>query len=261
MMNIEMKTTPAVNLSEEQIAEIKKVFAVFDKDGDASISATELGAVITNLAQGVKPSDQELQALMKKMDSNNDGVIGWDEFLQAIAVWLKEEDETKDDSSSSSSSSSKSRKRKEPPAGGPTQARAKIHKQISSFFLQFKRQTNFDEIRKKYSESKAEDNRHGSEDQGFRKDPTAQEKAAALELSQKYLPDVPLMIRGINGNDPSIATKCTNGVADVLFVCEVFQTPEERYEISDFLFTIFQRIQEAGIIPRICNFLTVEPKP
>ena len=33
-------------LPEEQVAEIKKVFSVFDKDGDGTICGTELGNVV-----------------------------------------------------------------------------------------------------------------------------------------------------------------------------------------------------------------------
>ena len=39
----------AENLSEEQIAEFKEAFSLFDKDGDQTITTKELGTVIRSL--------------------------------------------------------------------------------------------------------------------------------------------------------------------------------------------------------------------
>lgn len=106
---------------------------------------------------------------------------------------------------------------------------------------------------------------------------------------------LPQIVSGINGNDQSRALECTKRLAALLSICEVFRTPDERYEIglfcafrlryvarpllirsftivapcshcmfdfrciprpADFILLIFQRIQEAVIIPRIVNFLS-----
>lgn len=59
-----------------------------------------------------------------------------------------------------------------------------------------------------------------------------------------------------------MAVRCfAIGIANILKVCDVFQTPEERYDIGELIISMFQRIQEASVIPRIINFLTVEKMP
>ncbi|RCI05313.1 Calmodulin-like protein 1, partial [Rhizopus stolonifer] len=46
-------------LSQEQIVEYREAFQLFDKNGDGSISANELGVVLRSF--GMNPSDAELQ--------------------------------------------------------------------------------------------------------------------------------------------------------------------------------------------------------
>ena len=49
----------AEQLTEDQIAEFKEAFSLFDKDGDGTITTKELGAVMTSL--GMNPTEVELQ--------------------------------------------------------------------------------------------------------------------------------------------------------------------------------------------------------
>ena len=52
-------TTPrGTPLTDEQLAEFKEVFALFDKDGDGTITAQELGTVMRSM--GKNPSIEEL---------------------------------------------------------------------------------------------------------------------------------------------------------------------------------------------------------
>ena len=48
-----------VKLTEEQIAEFKEAFSLFDKDGDGTITTKELGTVMRSLGQN--PTEAELQ--------------------------------------------------------------------------------------------------------------------------------------------------------------------------------------------------------
>jgi len=50
---------PDVQLTEEQIAEFKEAFSLFDKDGDGTITTKELGTVMRSLGQN--PTEAELQ--------------------------------------------------------------------------------------------------------------------------------------------------------------------------------------------------------
>jgi len=66
-------------LPEEQIAEIKEAFSLFDKDGDGTITSKELGTVMCSLGQ--KPTDAELVDMINEVDANGNGTIEFPEFL------------------------------------------------------------------------------------------------------------------------------------------------------------------------------------
>ncbi|KAK0611832.1 hypothetical protein B0T14DRAFT_607850 [Immersiella caudata] len=77
-------------LSDDQVAQFKAVFDVFDKDHTGDITAAELGNVMKEL--GLNPSDAELQDLVNEADVNKDGVICFDEFLNLMSQAVGETD-------------------------------------------------------------------------------------------------------------------------------------------------------------------------
>uniref|UniRef100_A0A8C0YUB2 EF-hand domain-containing protein n=3 Tax=Canis lupus TaxID=9612 RepID=A0A8C0YUB2_CANLF len=56
----------ADQLTEEQIAEFKEAFSLFDKDGDGTITTKELGTVMRSLVQN--PTEAELQDMINEVD-------------------------------------------------------------------------------------------------------------------------------------------------------------------------------------------------
>ncbi len=60
-------------LSEEQIAEFKEAFSLFDKDGDGKITSKELGTVMRSL--GANPTEAELKEMIKEVDTDGNGTI------------------------------------------------------------------------------------------------------------------------------------------------------------------------------------------
>ncbi|CAM6093132.1 unnamed protein product [Calypogeia fissa] len=76
------------HLTEEQIAEFKKEFNLFDKDGDGLISVEELGAVMQSF--GIKPREAELRELIDGVDTNGNGTVEFDEFVIVMAQTLKD---------------------------------------------------------------------------------------------------------------------------------------------------------------------------
>ena len=61
----------ADQLTEEQIAEFKEAFSLFDKDGDGTITTKELGTVMRSLGQN--PTEAELQDMINEVDA--DGIL------------------------------------------------------------------------------------------------------------------------------------------------------------------------------------------
>ncbi|KAI5731028.1 hypothetical protein M8J77_003530 [Diaphorina citri] len=61
----------ADQLTEEQIAEFKEAFSLFDKDGDGTITTKELGTVMRSLGQN--PTEAELQDMINEVDADGAG--------------------------------------------------------------------------------------------------------------------------------------------------------------------------------------------
>ncbi len=58
-------------LNEVQIAEIREIFTLFDKNSDGYVNTAELGTIVRGL--NLNPSDQEINEMIKEVDSNGSG--------------------------------------------------------------------------------------------------------------------------------------------------------------------------------------------
>ena len=69
-------------------AAIAAAFRVFDTDGNGTISADELKAILTRPVRGQPPTltAAQVDELITKHDANSDGVLSLDEFARAWAV-------------------------------------------------------------------------------------------------------------------------------------------------------------------------------
>ena len=57
---------------------MRRAFASFDRDGDGTIDARELGTVMRQLGQ--KVTQQELLDMINEFDTDGDGIIDFEEF-------------------------------------------------------------------------------------------------------------------------------------------------------------------------------------
>jgi len=73
-------------LTDEQKAEFKEAFDLFDKDGNKEISTKELITVLRAL--GNNPTQEEIEQMIEEVDEDGSGTIDFGEFLEMMAKKL-----------------------------------------------------------------------------------------------------------------------------------------------------------------------------
>ncbi len=84
-------------LSEDQIAEFKEAFSLFDKENKGTIGVEELGTVMRSLGHNL--TEAEISDMINEVDADGNGTIDFIEFLCFLARKLKDgetEDELKE---------------------------------------------------------------------------------------------------------------------------------------------------------------------
>jgi calmodulin len=76
-------------LSEEQIAEARNAFNLFDQNGDGAITMNELASVLQALGEDASPA--EVADLMASADADQNGDIDFPEFLSLMARWKNDQ--------------------------------------------------------------------------------------------------------------------------------------------------------------------------
>ena len=84
----------ADQVTEEQIAEFKEAFSLFDKNGSGTITTKELGTVMRSLGQN--PTEAELQDMINEVDTSGKGTIDFPDFLSMLALRMKDADSSDD---------------------------------------------------------------------------------------------------------------------------------------------------------------------
>ena len=74
--------------SEEQIADYKQTFSLFDKDGDGTITTKELGTCLRALGQN--PTDADIRDMIEDVDVDASGTVDFPEFLQLMSLCQKD---------------------------------------------------------------------------------------------------------------------------------------------------------------------------
>lgn len=69
--------------------QLRDIFSRFDMDSDGSLTLLELAALLRSL--GLKPSGDQMHALLSNMDSNGNGTVEFEELAAAIAPLMSEQ--------------------------------------------------------------------------------------------------------------------------------------------------------------------------
>lgn len=83
----------AVLFGPRELENLKKQFLKLDLDGSGFIDERELQVLVKKL--GKKLADEELRAILREVDEDGSGTIGFNEFLKIIASMLKDKDGSK----------------------------------------------------------------------------------------------------------------------------------------------------------------------
>ena len=70
-------------LNEVQIAEIREIFTLFDKNSDGYVNTSELGTIVRGL--NLNPSEGEVAEFMREVDSSNTGQFDQNSLISLIA--------------------------------------------------------------------------------------------------------------------------------------------------------------------------------
>ncbi|KAJ9082345.1 hypothetical protein DSO57_1005487 [Entomophthora muscae] len=77
------KYSTRIGLTQSQLDGAKELFAMFDKDGDGKILASEIENLLSQLGQ--TPSKEQVDALLEDSDLDKNGHIDFEEFLKVTA--------------------------------------------------------------------------------------------------------------------------------------------------------------------------------
>lgn len=74
------------SLSPDQLTECRKLFAIYDANGDSKISSKELGNALRGLRVNI--SEAEVKQLIETVDTNQNGALEFNEFCKLYADHL-----------------------------------------------------------------------------------------------------------------------------------------------------------------------------
>ncbi|KAK6921092.1 EF-hand domain [Dillenia turbinata] len=78
-----------MTLQDEQLQQLRSIFARFDMNSDGSLTYLELAALLRSL--GLRPSGDQIYELLSNIDSNGNGAVEFDELVNAILPDINEE--------------------------------------------------------------------------------------------------------------------------------------------------------------------------
>lgn len=84
------KSGPKFDLSDEQKADIKEAFDMFDTEGTGTIDTKELKVALRAL--GFEPKKEDIKKMVAEVDKEGTGKISYADFLQLMTVKMTEKD-------------------------------------------------------------------------------------------------------------------------------------------------------------------------
>ncbi|KAK0159012.1 hypothetical protein PV328_009944 [Microctonus aethiopoides] len=89
-IGLKKKAPKKQELTEDQKADVKEAFDLFDTDGTGVISTNELKVAFRAL--GFEPKKDELKKIISDIDPDKTGIISFEEFLNLMTTKMREKD-------------------------------------------------------------------------------------------------------------------------------------------------------------------------
>lgn len=229
--------------------EIANLFRAADEDGSGFLSPTEIASIMTQLNGGVTPSEQDVASCLNAMDSNNDGEISEEEFLNAMRTWL---DMVKVPTASGKL------KRQLDTESSPAFSRKKTLNDMANFFRQFSTVPNFHAEQNRILSSRRKEIDMTAIHREYAM-PSPEEKAAAYESIKVILEQGKReIVRELHSLDWGVVLEGVGKVNALLSVVEMFQSEDERFECL-FMHSIYHILITIYIICRFEFASTIFP--
>nr|AIL24125.1 calmodulin 1 [Tamarix hispida] len=81
-----MSGKESLKLDDDQLAELREIFRSFDRNNDGSLTQLELDSLLR--AIGLRPSAEQVENIISKADTNNNGLIEFSEFVALVSPEL-----------------------------------------------------------------------------------------------------------------------------------------------------------------------------
>lgn len=83
------RMTALEKLTNQEIAEYREAFNIFDRDGSGTITSKELAIAMRSLGQN--PSEDQLEKIMQEVDVDGNGELDFEEFIEFMCRTKKVE--------------------------------------------------------------------------------------------------------------------------------------------------------------------------
>ena len=243
MANVEGVILHQGLLSQEDIEEIHRLFVMMDTDGSGGLTLPELRTMAVQITKDPNISYEETRQLYAMLDSNCDGAVSWDEFLQFICKWLHERGgirvKTRTDLPSSFNE------------------KDTMHKCIAQLFSLDKVTFDTKSLPSDHVDNRAETWDYLGEARSYS---DAEKNTYFTEVFQRlstpgYLQRV---VDQVSNRDPSLILSGLKDLCQLLSILDVFQTPRDRSKISVFLIQLFELLVQSQVLGQVVRCLALE---
>lgn len=230
-------------LSQEEIEEIHLVFVMVDVDGSGLLTMDKIRQIATALTKDPNITTEEAYYLHTQLDSNKDGQVTWEDFLEYVCRWLHEHGAVR------------SKLRTDLP--NTVSEREALHKALAQIFSLKHKTYDFTPLPTDSLENRAESWDYLGEGQVF----TENEKQTYYsEVYQKLFDDLQFvkLVEQTFQTDLDIILSGLQNIRDMLGVLSVYQTPNERMKISPYLIKLFEQLINNNVILRALQCLNFD---